>query len=203
MKKIIITIICIILGIILLIFSNNIKSFLNNDTILEEKNDSSYFFADELFSMIYVEIKGDVKRTGVYKVSNNFTLIKLIELAGLTNTSDINNINLAQKLEDGQSYYVPSKVTITSTITISNPTLINSTEYFNQTSISEVELRICINTASLKELMQLPGIGEVRGQKIIDYIKSYGKITSYDILKTILLGIKNADFETIKQKTYL
>ncbi len=64
----------------------------------------------------------------------------------------------------------------------------------------EVTFPVNINTASLRELDALPGIGEVLGQRIIDYRKAHGPFTSIDQL----LNIKGIGEKTLaKLKPYV
>lgn len=59
--------------------------------------------------------------------------------------------------------------------------------------------RININTAGLKELMSLPGIGEKRAQSIIQYRQQHGGFKSA-IEITNIKGISGRNFELIKDK---
>jgi len=169
-KKIIIGIVVIILiglGIILNQESNN--STVNNYN--DVNNDSNISV-----KQIIVDVKGEVKRPGIYYLNENSRVIDAINAAGgLTNNADTSNINLAMKLEDGTSIYILKKV-----------------------EKDVTQSKISINKATIDELMQLPGIGEVKARKIVEYRLKNGYFLSLeDLLKVD--GINENLYKQIKE----
>ncbi len=132
---------------------------------------------EESPSYIYVEIAGEIINPGVYLIPNTYTLEDLInEAGGVTSQCDLSKINWNLKLAQGASIYI----------------------YSYQEDIPEESTLININTASLSELDSLPGIGEILGQRIIDYRKEYGDFkTIEDIM--LVEGIKFTIYEEIKE----
>jgi competence protein ComEA len=64
---------------------------------------------------------------------------------------------------------------------------------------SKSDGKIDINTAGETELTQLPGIGSVTAQKILDYRKANGSFKTIDDIKNVS-GIGDKKFEQIKDK---
>ncbi len=131
--------------------------------------------------IVGVHVKGAVKNPGYYELSYGTRIKDAIESAGGANKeADIEKINLAQKLRDGEEIIVPYK------------------EIENKTPEEKVsEGKININVASSEQLCSLEGIGEETAAKIIDYRKKNGKFSSVDELKNVS-GIGNAKFEKIE-----
>jgi competence protein ComEA len=115
---------------------------------------------------IEVNVAGSVAAPGVYQLKPGQRVYDAIATAGgASDSADLNRLNLAAILEDGQRVYVPgSKTSSDASSLISTDQLMN------------------LNTASLEELMSLTGIGEVKAQAIIDYRNNLGSYSSLDQL---------------------
>lgn len=59
--------------------------------------------------------------------------------------------------------------------------------------------KININSANLRQLVDLPGIGEKMGQRIIDYRLSNGPFKSKEAIKDVS-GIGEKTYEALKNK---
>lgn len=149
---------------------------------------------------IKVYISGEVKSPGVVSISNNDRLVDAVDkLGGLTSNADLNRVNLALKIEDGNHYIIPKigeEINIGDINTnqnMNNNNNSNSLEVTNNTSGNKLN----INTASESELDSLPGVGEVTAKKIIDYRNENGKFSSIEDIKNVK-GIGDNKFEDIK-----
>ena len=149
---------------------------------------------------IIVHITGEVNHAGVFQLSEGARVADAIEAAGgATKEADLESINLAYILADGQKIYIPNKkdkenneqktyITTESgdTISVEN----NSTQ-------KGVNAKVNINTANQSELETLPGIGPSLASKIIEYREQNGKFNSIEELKNVK-GIGDARFEDLK-----
>lgn len=90
-------------GIITLIY-RDYKNHKNSKSIIETKevlNDISNNNEENEEFKIKVDIKGAVKKPGVYEMDNNSNVSDLINIAGgLKKTADTSNINLSKRLSD-------------------------------------------------------------------------------------------------------
>ncbi len=79
-----------------------------------------------------------------------------------------------------------------------------NTRTFNnvQKKIIPAEKSINLNSADVKDLMQLPGIGEKTAQNIIDYRNSIKKFTSVNQLIDVK-GIGESKFQKIKKYFFI
>ena len=151
--------------------------------------------------MIFVDIKGSVNKPGVYKFDINDRVIDAINKAGgLTKNANTNNINLSQKLTNEMVVYVYSDNEIkkgNNKLTCNTLCENNIIEVNNCVENSNKDL-ININTATLEELLTLPGIGESKAKNIIEY-REENKFKNIEELMNVN-GIGESLFEQIKNK---
>lgn len=201
----------------------------DNDNILLSDNDISE--EDETVVCFFsVDIKGEVKNPGVYKVECDKRVEDVINLAGgLTANGDTTVLNLGKKIKDEMVIIVYSKSEVKNFIStknqeeqkvddclnkneIKNDACIKSDELLD-TSTSDsgdddiigdtpVNLMVSINTASKEELMSLSGIGESKAQSIINYRNQYGSFKKLEEIKNVK-GIGDSVFEKIKDNITL
>lgn len=129
-----------------------------------------------------VYVCGAVNNPGVIYLDEGSRICDAIKKAGgITADADINSLNQAEKVTDGQKIYVP---------------LIGET-YAGYSENSKSSL-ININTAGVNELLTLPGIGESKANAIIAYRNDNGGFKKIEDIMNIS-GIKEAAFNKIKE----
>lgn len=177
---------------------------LDNKEVSAENVEITKTDVTNVTSKVYVDIKGSVKKPGVYQVSADSIVWDIVNLSGgFTKNAYTKNINLSQKVKDEMVIYVFSKnemlkmnenvkTDTTCTTNIINYDNCITTEK-NETSTSLVN----INTASKEELMNVSGIGASKADSIIAYrIKTpFSKIE--DIMN--VSGIGESLFDKIKK----
>lgn len=207
-KKLIIVlgIILIMTGVIIYYFyCNNTEDYidylyLQENIIVEENIESSEIKVDEniVKNQIVVHITGQVVNNGIVKLNEHSRVIDAIEAAGgATMDADLSKINLAFVLSDGQKVYIPS----IHDEEIKEYIIDGFTEIVEQENES-LEQNININTATIEQLQQLPGIGEAIAKRIINYRNSNGKFEKIEDLKNVS-GIGEAKFNNIKEYIYV
>lgn len=147
-----------------------------------------------------VHVAGAVKNPGVYNLPSSSRVIDAIEKAGgATENADLDQINLADYVSDGQKIEVPK---LKSGDTSLNYKLItdeldkigaNKIDSTNEKSSSKSDL-VNINTADSSELQSLPGIGTTIANSIIEYRKENGNFETIEDLKNVSrIGDKTFD----------
>lgn len=126
---------------------------------------------------VVVHVTGAVSAPGVYTLPSDARVDDAVRAAGATAEADLSQLNLAQKLADGQKITVPA---IGSASTSAGEGTATTTADTN----SDGAL-VNINTASLEELETLPSIGEVRAQAIITYRETNGGFRTIEELQEV------------------
>ncbi|MCI6713324.1 MAG: helix-hairpin-helix domain-containing protein [Clostridium sp.] len=185
------------------------KNLVDNQVVINEVEKVEVDLKDDL---VYVDIKGAVKKPGVYKINSDKKIIDVITIAGgLMENANTDNINLSKKVTDEMVIiiYTDEEVknsNIVDTVikvidkecvcpNIQNDGCIN-TEIND--SITNVNKTININTATLEELMSINGLGEAKAKAIIKYREEKGYFKIIDDLLNVS-GIGEALFEKIKE----
>jgi len=127
-------------------------------------------------SKITVFVTGEVLRPGVYQLLYGSRVLDAVNQAGgFSPAADRDSVNLAGLLVDGQKINIVSR-------------------YSSQATAAGL---ININSANVNQLMELPGIGIVTAQAIIDYRSKNGLFKSIDEIQKVS-GIGPATYEQIK-----
>jgi competence protein ComEA len=135
----------------------------------------------------YVEIRGEVIKTGLYYVPSTTKIKDIINLAGgLTLAGSVLNLDVEELVQSGM------KITVL--------TLEEALSAIEEEQDSEEEpdgSKININTATKEQLESLIGIGAVLAQAIIDHRAENG---DFETIEDIMLvtGIKQSVYEEIK-----
>lgn len=161
---------------------------INLEQVETQENSKSTGSTKEAECM-YVDVCGQVRHPGVYELPKESRVFQAIESAGgFTEKAAVSTINQAQKLEDGQQLYVPSKKEVQ---------VMEDASGQNPKEISDGKVNL--NTASREELMTLTGIGEVKADSIIRYRETKGGFHSVEELKEVE-GIKDGVFQKVKDQ---
>lgn len=151
----------------------------------------------------YVDVKGSVKKPGVYEFKENDRVIDAIKLAGgLTKNADTSNINLSKKLKSEMVIVINTKselknnnnLTCDAVCTREVIEVNNCIETENKTNN-----KININTADINKLTELDGIGESKAKTIIEYRTTNGLFKNIEDIKNIS-GIGESLYNKIKDK---
>ena len=217
-------IILVCLGLVLLLVIGFVfiyKNFTADDNedeniVLNTKNDTKKDEEEEEEIYYQVDIKGEVINPGIYTVKEGSRVIDVIRLAGyLTEVADTSVLNLSKKVKDEMviivySYDEVENFTATkekeeieqeaclSQNGIQNDACIKDSTDDTSSSSVVISGKVSLNTATLDELMTLPGIGEAKAQAIIEYREEVGAFQNIEELKEVN-GIGDSIFDQIKE----
>lgn len=142
---------------------------------------------------------GKVRNAGIYELLEGARLSDFISAAGgFSKQAAKEYLNLAEKAEDGQRIYVPSKKEVKKQKQKAENKKEGSLNDFDgQDSTKEkTDNRVNINTAGKEELMTLTGIGEAKADAIIHYREKEGAFHTTEELMQIP-GIKEGVYNKI------
>ena len=90
----------------------SVTSIKNDDLLLSDNNNlTKEQNLEDKENIIYVDVKGAVKKPGVYELTTNDKIIDAINKAGgIKNTGTTENINLSKKLTNEMVIYIFTKI---------------------------------------------------------------------------------------------
>jgi competence protein ComEA len=138
-------------------------------------------------SAVLVHVAGAVSRPGVYRLHDGDRVKDAIARAGGARTgADVNAINLAAKVADGQQVVVPRRGAAVPAAGGAGAAGAGAGEA-PQTPIS-------LNSATAEQLDTLDGVGPATAQKILEYRREHGGFRSIDDLGEVPgIGPKRLD----------
>ena len=141
-----------------------------------------------------VHVVGAVLRPGVYILLEGSRVQDAVSAAGgLSADADLDSLNLAAKLEDGQQLDVPN---LSGAARTAVPTTGFRVLPAGSTATPSGD-QININTASAEQLETLPGIGPTIAQNIVTYRIAHGPFAHIEDIMNVA-GIGPATFDNIK-----
>lgn len=141
-----------------------------------------------------VYVSGAVKKPGLYRYQGNMRVSDAIDaVGGFTKDAAKGSINLARILTDGEQIDILTKKEFKKAMK-QDSNAVNSSTGSDKDSKSSL---ININTATLEELMTLPGVGESKAKMILDYRTQNGSFQKPEDIMQIS-GIKEGVYNKIK-----
>lgn len=133
---------------------------------------------------LFVNVVGAVRRPGLYRLQDGSRVADaVIRAGGPTPKAQIELLNLAARIADGEQIVVPRRGVAGAAAGAAGATA----------AAGPVHL----NSATMEQLDALPGVGPVTAQKILDYRQQHGAFGSVDELDAIS-GIGPARLEQLR-----
>lgn len=180
--------------------------------IIYSKNQNNIDFPDESktysdpLTTIFVDISGAVNKPDLYEFKSGTRIKEVVDKAGgLSDEVDTiffkRNFNLARIVNDQEKIYIPSVTEVNDGIYIQNAQIFDylspATNNVNQTPTENILINnqlTNVNSATVEELDQLPGIGLITANKIIanrPYLLIEELVTKKTVNKSVFEKIKN------------
>ena len=125
-------------------------------------------------SILVVHVVGEVQRPGLYRLRDGARIADAVRRAGgARHGADLAALNLAAPLVDGVQVLVPSRAA-------AEPDALSSSGA-GAAGVAAVSL----SSATVEELDELPGVGPITAQKIVDYRAEHGPFAGVDDLDAV------------------
>ena len=128
-------------------------------------------------SVLVVHVVGEVRRPGLYRLRDGARIADAVHRAGgALRDADLAAVNLAAPLVDGIQVFVPSRVAAGA---------VRPAGGAGSAGGGAAGGLVSLSSATVDELDELPGVGPITAQKIIDYRTEHGPFASVDDLDAV------------------
>jgi competence protein ComEA len=150
---------------------------------------------------VVMEVAGEVRRPGVYRLRAGQRVEDAVRLAGgLTGKADLAGVNLAAKAEDGRQVVVPARGAAgAATAGGGSAAGGGATAGVSGTAAGAGGAPVNLNTATAEQLDGLDGVGPATAQKILAYRTEHGGFRSVAELDQVP-GIGPAKMAALKSR---
>jgi competence protein ComEA len=145
---------------------------------------------------LVVHVVGAVRRPGLYRLRDGTRVADAVARAGgAIRGADLAALNLAAPLVDGTQVLVPQRIATAagSAAGVATGEASTGSLAVGAAGVAKVSL----GTATLEQLDELPGVGPITAQKILDYRTEHGPFRSVDDLDEVP-GIGPAGIEELR-----
>jgi competence protein ComEA len=155
----------------------------------ESESEGGTFSVEGSGGDVVVDVTGAVQKPGVYRLPEGSRVEEAVQRAGgATGRAELDSLNLAARLADGQQVVVPEHV---AGAPPGAPTAASAG--------TEEDGPISLSTATAAELDTIDGIGPVTAEDIIKFREEHGGLSSVDQLDEIS-GIGPATMEALSER---
>ena len=131
-------------------------------------------------SVLLVHVVGQVRRPGVVRLPPGSRVLDAVRAAGgATSSADLNHLNLARPVADGEQIVVPKPG---ESIVQGGTAGVGGAGAGSSAGVGSIGGLVNLNTADAAALDSLPGVGPVLAQRILDWRTQHGRFTSVDEL---------------------
>jgi competence protein ComEA len=150
-------------------------------------------------AVLVVHVVGAVRRPGLYRLREGARVADAVQRAGgATRRADLAGLNLAAPVVDGVQILVPPRMVGGTAGTPALPGAGGATGAPDGAAGAGVGPKPSLSTATAAELDELPGVGPVTAQNIVDYRTEHGPFRSVDDLDAVP-GIGPARIEQLRE----
>jgi competence protein ComEA len=140
-------------------------------------------------AVLVVHVVGEVRQPGLYRLRDGARIADAVHRAGgALPDADLAAVNLAAPLVDGIQILVPARAPAVGTLAPGGAA---------GGSAGAPSAPVSLSSATVEDLDQLPGVGPITAQKIVDYRTEHGPFASVDDLDAVP-GIGPARIEQLR-----